>query len=93
MDATFILMFKMIMVYLDDLTIFSNYYHKHIKYLDIIFKRCREFRMSLKPNKYVFVVNQGKLLRHITSKGVRFDPKTTKAILHLQPPYDLKGVK
>lgn len=54
MDATFRnLMFKMIVVYLDDLIIFSNDHHGHIKDLYLIFKRCREFEVSLNPNKYL----------------------------------------
>lgn len=48
----------------------------------MIFKRCREFGVSLNPNKYIFIVNKVKLLGHIISKeGIQFNMDRTKAIL------------
>ena len=54
---------KIIEIYQDDLTVFSDG-ASHIKHLKQVFERCKEFGISLNPTKSVFGVTQGKLLGH-----------------------------
>ena len=62
------LMYKFVLVYLDDITVYSKNVANHIGHLTQIFWRCREFGISLNPKKCVFVVHEGKLLGYVVSK-------------------------
>jgi hypothetical protein len=59
---------KFIVIYLDDLTVFSNFDAKHLLHLMHTFKKCRKFILSLNPKKSHFSMKEGKLLGHIVSK-------------------------
>jgi hypothetical protein len=63
-------------IYLDDVTIYSKQRSDHPKHLKQIFERCRKYGISLNPKKSIFVVSEGKLLGHIISKdGISVDPE------------------
>ena len=64
-----------IVVYLDDVTIYSKKRHEHLSTLKQVFKRCRKYGISLNPKKSIFTVIEGKLLGFIVSKeGMIIDP-------------------
>jgi hypothetical protein len=66
MDITFIgERDKFVVIYLDDLTIFSKSNEDHLIHLKQTFEKCRRFVFSLNPIKYHFVMQEGKLLGHI----------------------------
>lgn len=68
MDITFKdLIGKCIIIYMDDLTIFSKRRGDYVSDLCKVFQRCREFGVSLNPKKCIFGVTEGKLLGHIIS--------------------------
>ena len=63
---------RSVVVYLDDITIFSKRRGEHARK---IFERCQKYGISLNPKKCVFAVTEGKLLGHIVSKqGISIDP-------------------
>lgn len=65
---------KIIVVYLDDLTIFSKKREEHAYHLECVLQRCRQQGISLNPKKSIFGVIEGKLLGHIVSKeGIHID--------------------
>ena len=65
---------RFVLVYLDDITVYSKNVAYHFGHLKQVFIRCREYGVSLKPIKYVFATNQGKLLGYIVSKeGLTID--------------------
>lgn len=84
---------KIIVVYLDDLTIFSKKRKYHLGDLAKVLQRCRDHDISLNPKKLVFCVTQGKLLGHIVSQGVKIDPDRVRAIQQLSLPLSKIGVK
>jgi hypothetical protein len=55
-------------IYLDDITVYSKKRVDHPKHLKHIFERCRKYGISLNPKKSIFVVSEGKLLGNIISK-------------------------
>ncbi len=56
MEEAFKLMLeKFILVYLDDVTIYSKSVVDHFDHLKKVFIKCREFSVSLNPKKCVFV--------------------------------------
>ena len=70
-----------VVVYLDDVTIFSNKREEYVFHLKHIFERCRKYGISLNPKKCVFIVTEGKLLGHVISKkGISIDPERIKVI-------------
>ena len=72
---------KMVVVYLDDITIFSRKEENHLKHLERILLKCRRFGVSLNPTKSIFSLTSSKLLGHIISKdGIKIDPSRVNAI-------------
>ena len=56
---------RSVVVYLDDVTIFSKKREEHAFHLKQIFKSCRKYGISLNPKKCEFAVIKGKLLGHV----------------------------
>ena len=56
---------KFVVVYMDEITVYSNSAGDHIKHLENIFLKCRRFGISLNPKKSNFSMEEGKLLGHI----------------------------
>ena len=83
-----------VVVYLNDVTIFSKKRKEHAFHLKQIFKRCRKYDISLNPKKCVFEVIEGKLLGHIVSKkGTSIEPKRIKSIEQIPLPHNKKGMQ
>ena len=83
-----------LVVYLYDLTVFSNSYDEHLHHLRIDFQKCREFRISLNPKKSLFSMEEGKLLGHIISKDViLIDPSRVEAIQQVDFLYNKKEIQ
>ena len=85
MDLAFVgLKDKFVLIYLDDLTVYSHSHHDHLQHLRRVFLKCRRFGISLNPKKFHFALSEGKLLGHIIStEGVKIDPARVEAIQKL----------
>jgi ribonuclease HI len=85
---------KVIVVYFDDLTVFSKERGSHFDHLRQVLLRCRRFGISLNPKKTIFGVMEGKLLGHIVSpEGVKVDPERVVAIQRLPLPTNKKEMQ
>jgi hypothetical protein len=85
---------KFVVIYLDDLTIFSNSDAKHLVHLKQTFEKCKKFGLSLNPKKSHFAMQEGKLLGHIVSKdGIKVDPKKIEAIDTINIPRNKKKIQ
>jgi hypothetical protein len=85
---------KFVVVYLDDITVFSKSDKEHCCHLRKVFLKCRSFGISLNPKKSLFAMQEGKLLGHIVSgEGVRIDPSRVEAIQSLSIPRSKKEVQ
>ena len=81
-------------VYLDDVTVFSKYRTDHINHLRKVFERCRKFGVSLNPKKTISVVSEGILLRCVVSKhGIMIDPEQTQAVSKITYPSSKKAMQ
>ena len=82
MDLDFVgLKDKFVLIYLDDLTIYSHSHHDHLKHLRKVFLKWKRYGISLNPKKSQFALSEGKLLGHIVSaEGVKIDPVRVEAI-------------
>ena len=84
---------RFLLVYLDDIMMYSKNTADHFGHLRQVFIKCRDFDMSLNPSKCVFAKNRGKLLGHIIlGDGLTIDPERVKAILSLSLPNHKKGL-
>jgi hypothetical protein len=85
---------KFVVIYLDDLTVFSKTDEEHLIHLKQTFKKCRRFGLSLNPKKSHFSMREGKLLGHIVSRdGIKIDPKRIEAIDTINIPKNVKGIQ
>jgi hypothetical protein len=83
-----------VVVYLDDVTVFSKNMVDHITHPRKVFNRCRRYGISLNPKKYVFVVDEGRMLGFIVSKeGMMIEPERTQAISKIPPPHNKKSMQ
>lgn len=81
-----------LVVYQDDLSVYSNNEDDHCTHLEKIFVRALEYGISLNPRKCAFGVTEGKLLSHLVGKkGVKIDPKRVAAIDKIPKPKNVKG--
>ena len=85
---------KFVVIYLDDLTVFSKSDEDHMIHLKQTFEKCRRFGLSLNPKKSHFAMQEGKLLGHIVSRdGIKIDPKRVEAIDTIAIPRNVKEIQ
>lgn len=83
-----------LVVYLDDLTVFSKYNEEHMHHLKTVFQKCRKYGLSLNPKKSLFAMEEGKLLGHIISKdGIHIDLACVQAIQQIDLPRNKKEIQ
>ena len=95
MDLDFVgLKDKFVLIYLDDLTVYSHSHHDHLQHLRKVFLKCRRYGISLNPNKSQFALSKEKLLGHIVStEGVKSDLIRVEAIQQLSIPRPKRGIQ
>ncbi|PIK48240.1 hypothetical protein BSL78_14884 [Apostichopus japonicus] len=73
--------FTDVLVYLDDLLVFSRTLEEHVQKLDKVLTRLEEFGLRLNPDKCQFVHPSVKCLGHVISAGgVQTDPDKISAV-------------
>jgi hypothetical protein len=95
MDAVFAgLKWNCLLVYIDDILIFSPTFEAHIKDVETVFNRLAEANLQLKPTKCHFLQKELVYLGHlVTADGLRPDPLKVKAILEMETPTDATDVR
>ncbi|EXX67077.1 gag-pol fusion protein [Rhizophagus irregularis DAOM 197198w] len=78
---------KFILVYHDDVIIYSKTFKDHIQHLEEVLNRIRKANLRLKAKKCHFAVAELQFLRYIVrKKGVKPDPeKVNKMVNYLEP--------
>jgi hypothetical protein len=85
---------KFIVIYLDDIIVFSKSDFEHLHHLKQTFKKCRRNGISLNPKKSHFNMHEGKLLGHIVStRGIKIDPERVDAIQKIDIPTNKKSIQ
>ena len=73
---------------------FSKLDEDHLIHLKQIFSKYRKYGLSLNSKKYVFAVEEGKLLGHIVSeKGICIDPSRVESIQTINLPRNKKELQ
>jgi hypothetical protein len=85
-DIFWELLDKFVVIYLDDIIVFSRNEKEHEKHLRQVFDIIRANKLYIKPEKCEFFVNKISFLGHIISdKGIEMDPEKVKAIVEWPP--------
>ena len=82
-----------VLVYLDDIFVFSTTQYEHEYHLRLIFQKLREHKLQAKLKKCEFSKPRAKYLDHIVgSKEVHMDHDKVAAVTNWESPKDIKGV-
>ncbi|CAI5482830.1 unnamed protein product [Closterium sp. Yama58-4] len=78
---------RCVIVYLDDILIFSKTREQHLRDLDAVFKRLQENRLITKGSKCEFFKQELEFLGHVISRdGIKIDPAKIKTIQEWKSP-------
>ena len=85
---------KIALVYIDDILIFSQNFDQHLEHLDQVFQNLRAANLRIHPGKCKFAAKEVKYLGHIISpKGLQVDPSKYSAIETYPVPKSVKNVR
>lgn len=85
---------KFLIVYLDDIIIFSKTFQQHIKDLTQVFERLRQANVKLKTSKCkLFQRDLVYLGHHISLDGIRPDPKKLQALEKMPAPKNVSQLR
>ena len=87
-------LWRFVLVYIDDLIIYSNDMEEHIKHIRLVFEKLAEFQLRLKVEKCEFATEEVAYLGHVISKnGVKPDPDKIRAIENFQRPRKVRDLR
>ena len=85
--------FRVLLVYLDDLIIYSGSFEEHLETLNMVFSKLKEHELVLKGPKCQLFKKDVKYLGHVLScDGVRTDPDKIIAVEKWCKPGDAPGI-
>ncbi len=85
---------KFVLVYLDDILIFSQNMDEHLQHLRTVLQLLRDNHLYAKMSKCVFARTELEFLGHILSgDGLRVDPKKTSAVADWPVPRDISQLR
>ena len=82
------------LVYIDDILIFSKTFEEHLTHLQNVFDKLRAARLRLHPKKCNIMLSEIQYLGHIlTPEGVKVDEKKIDVIRKYPAPRTVKQVR
>jgi hypothetical protein len=85
---------KVVVVFIDDILIYSQSEEEHVDHLKMVLQRLREHQLYAKLSKCEFWINEVLFLGHIINKdGLVVDPKKVRDIMNWKAPTDAQGIK
>jgi hypothetical protein len=85
---------KFVLVFIDDILIYSKNEEEHAQHLRIVLTRLREHQLYANFSKCTFWLEEIQFLRHVFSaKGIAVDPSKVKDILEWKPPTTVHQVR
>ncbi|GJP86136.1 hypothetical protein CLOP_g16200 [Closterium sp. NIES-67] len=85
---------KCVIIYLDDILIYSKTWEQHLKDLEAVFQRLQQYRLITKGSKCEFLKQELEFLGHVIStEGIRIYPKKLWAIQEWKPPTNLQQLQ
>lgn len=88
------LTYKICLIYLDDILVYSKTFEDHLGHLRQVFDRLRHANLKLKPSKCKFACPKVKYLGHVVSpEGIAPDDDKTSAVRDFPRPHNVKTVR
>ncbi len=88
------LIFEIMLVYLDDILVYSPSFQSHLERLDIVLKRLKQTGLKLKWGKCHFLQKEVKFLGHqISADGIATDPSKVAAVKEWPVPSTVKELQ
>jgi hypothetical protein len=85
---------KFVVVFIDDILIYSNNEEEHAQHLRIVLMRLREHQLYAKFSKCAFWLEEIQFLGHVLSaRGIAVHPSKVKDILEWKPPTTVHQVR
>ena len=85
---------QFVVVFIDDILVYSKYAHEHEHHLRIVLQTLRENQLFAKLSKCDFWIKEVSFLGHIVSAdGIRVDPAKIKAVVNWKPPRNVTEVR
>ena len=85
---------QILLVYLDDIIVYSDTIADHLKRLERVFQKLREHGLKIEAEKCQFFQSRVKYLGHVVSaEGVATDPAKTEAVSQWPTPRTLKDLR
>ena len=82
---------QFIMVYLDDVIIYSKTFEEHLQYIKEVMERIRNAHLRLKAEKCKFAAKELQFLGHVVGKdGVKSDPEKVEKIVNYPIPRNIR---
>jgi hypothetical protein len=84
---------KFVMVFIDDILIYSRSMEEHEEHLRIVLQRLRDHQLYAKFSKCEFWIKEVPFLNHVVSpEGITVDPDKVKEVLEWKPPTTMSEV-
>jgi hypothetical protein len=85
---------KFVVVFIDDILIYSQSEEEHADHLNMVLQRLREHQLYAQLRKCEFWIDEVLFLGHIINEdGLAVDPKKVADILNWKVPTDARGIK
>ena len=85
---------KFVVVFIDDILVFSKDEEEHEKHLRLVLEKLREHKLYAKFSKSEFWLKQVSFLGHVISEwGVAVDPSKVKDVLDWKPPQNVSEIR
>ena len=82
------------LIYLDDIVVFSDSKAEHVKQLAAVFERLQEHSLKLKPSKCNFFRKEINYLGHrVSADGMKLGTKTVEGIAEMASPTTYTGIR
>ena len=85
---------KFVVVYLDDITIYSKIFEEHCNHLQAVFNKLQEANLKLNIEKCFFFLNELKFLGHIIGKdGIKPDDEKIEKVKNFPIPTNIRQIR
>jgi hypothetical protein len=85
---------KFVMVFIDDILVYSRSMEEHEEYLRVVLQRLRGHQLYVKFSKCEFWINEVPFLGHVLSpEGIVVDPGKVQDVLDWKPPKSIHQVR
>jgi hypothetical protein len=84
---------KFVMVFIDDILIYSKSEEEHVQHLRVILQRLRDHQLYAKFNKCAFYLKEVPFLGHVISaEGIKVDPNKVQEVVDWKSPRSVTSI-